>query len=83
MLVMQLVDLYWLIGPDLLTQGHGHAPLRFHWMDLAATLGIGGLWLFLFARQVRTRPVLPLGEPAVRALVERRSAVESAEAMSS
>ncbi|MCG6928174.1 MAG: hypothetical protein LJF30_23060 [Acidobacteria bacterium] len=78
MLVMQLVDLYWLIGPDLLTQGHGHAPLRFHWMDLAATLGIGGLWLFLFARQVRTRPVLPLGEPAVRVLVERR-----AEAMSS
>jgi hypothetical protein len=78
MLLMQLVDLYWLIGPDLLTQGHGHAPLRFHWMDLAATLGIGGLWLFLFARQVRTRPVLPLGEPAVRGLVERR-----AEAMSS
>ncbi len=70
MLVMQLVDLYWLVGPDLLTQGHGHAPLRVHWMDLAATLGIGGLWLFLFARQVRTRPVLPLGEPAVRALLD-------------
>jgi hypothetical protein len=69
MLVMQLVDLYWLIGPDLLTQGHGHAPLQLHWMDLAAALGMGGLWLFLFARQVRTRPVLPLGEPAVRALV--------------
>jgi hypothetical protein len=68
MLVMQLVDLYWLIGPDLLTQGHGHAPLRLHWMDFASTLGVGGLWLFLFARQVRTRPVLPLGEPAVRAL---------------
>lgn len=70
MLVMQLVDLYWLIGPDLLTQGHGHAPIRFHWMDLAATLGIGGVWLFLFGRQVRTQPVLPLGEPAVRALVD-------------
>jgi len=77
MLVMQLVDLYWLIGPDLLTQGHGHAPVRFHWMDLAATLGIGGLWLFLFARQVRTRPVLPLGEPAVRVLVERRAEATS------
>jgi len=74
MLVMQLVDLYWLIGPDLLTQGHGHAPLRFHWMDVAATLGMGGLWLFLFVRQVRTRPVLPLGEPAVRALVDGAAA---------
>ena len=74
MLVMQLVDLYWLIGPDLLTQGHGHAPLRVHWMDLAAPLGMGGLWLFLFARQLRARPVLPLGEPAVRALVDAADA---------
>jgi hypothetical protein len=69
MLAMQLVDLFWLIGPDLLTQGHGHAPLKVHWMDPVAVLGLGGLWLFLFARQARTRPVLPLGEPAVRALV--------------
>jgi hypothetical protein len=69
MLVMQLVDLFWLIVPDLLTHGHGHAALRIHWMDLAAVLGLGGLWLFLFAREVRRRPVLPLGEPAVRALL--------------
>jgi hypothetical protein len=69
MLVMQIVDLYWLIGPDLLTHGHGEAPLRLHWMDLAAALGLGGLWLTLFARQARSHPVLPVGEPAVRALI--------------
>jgi hypothetical protein len=67
MLVMQLVDLFWLLGPDLLTHGHGHAALQLHWMDLAAALGLGGLWLFLFARQVRVRPVLPLGEPTLLA----------------
>jgi hypothetical protein len=69
MLLMQLVDLYWLIGPDL--HGHGPAapPLHLSWMDLAAVAGIGGLWLYLFARQARTRPVLPVGEPAVRALL--------------
>jgi hypothetical protein len=78
MLVMQLVDLYWLIGPDLLTQGHGHAVLSLHWMDLAAVLGLGGLWLFLFARQVQTRPVLPLGEPAVRALLGHEEAAGAA-----
>ena len=48
---MQLVDLYWLIGPDLVGHGHEDVPLRVHWMDLAAALGLGGLWLFLFARQ--------------------------------
>ena len=42
MLLMQLVDLFWLLGPDLLTQGHGHAPLQLHWMDLAARPGAGG-----------------------------------------
>jgi hypothetical protein len=69
MLVMQLVDLYWLIAPDLVGHGHENVPLRVHWMDLAAALGLGGLWLFLFARQVRTAPVLPMGEPEVRELM--------------
>ena len=55
MLLMQLVDLFWLIGPDLVGHGHGHVPLRVHWMDLAAVLGLGGLWLFLFARQAAGR----------------------------
>jgi hypothetical protein len=70
MLLMQLVDLYWLIGPDL-QASHGSLapPLHLSWMDLAAVAGIGGLWLYLFARQARSRPVLPVGEPAVRALL--------------
>ena len=67
MLLMQLVDLFWLLGPDLL--GHGDGALRVHWMDAAAALGLGSLWLFLFARQARTAPVLPVGEPEVRALL--------------
>jgi hypothetical protein len=69
MLLMQLVDLYWLLGPDLVSHGHETVPLQVHWMDLAAVLGIGGLWLVLFVRQLRARPVLPLGEPAIRALL--------------
>ena len=69
MLLMQLVDLFWLIGPDLVGHGHEDVPLRVHWMDLAAALGLGGLWLFLFAREARTAPVLPLGEPEVRELL--------------
>ncbi len=73
MLLMRLVDNFWMLGPDLL--GHGAAPPPFtvHWMDLAATVGLGGLWLFLFARQARTRPILPLGEPAIRELLAARA----------
>jgi len=73
MLVMQLVDLFWLIGPDLVGHGAVAVPLRLHWLDLAAVLGLGGLWLHLFARQARAAPVLPTGEPEVRALLAARA----------
>ncbi len=69
MLVMQAVDLYWLIAPDLLGHGTRLVPLRVHWLDVSALLGIGGLWLYLLVRQVLRRPVLPLDEPEVRALL--------------
>ncbi len=69
MLLMRLVDLFWLIGPDLAGHGQGDVPLRVHWMDLSAVLGLGGLWLFLFARQARAAPVLPTGEPEIRELL--------------
>jgi hypothetical protein len=69
MLAMQAVDLYWLIGPDLLGHGLEVLPLRVHWLDLAALVGLGGVWMWLFARQLRGAPLLPVGEPDVQALV--------------
>jgi hypothetical protein len=73
MLLMQLVDLFWLIGPDLASHGHGPVPLRAHWMDLAAVFGLGGLWLVLFARQLSGAPLLPQGEPELAALGTARA----------
>ena len=67
MLAMRLLDHFWIVGPDLI--GHGQSltvPLRVHWMDVAAVVGLGGLWLSLFAWQARRRPVLPMAEPALR-----------------
>jgi hypothetical protein len=73
MLLMQLVDLYWLIAPDLASHGHGHVPLRVHWMDVAAVLGLGGLFLWLFTRQLRGAALLPVGEPELRELAPARA----------
>ena len=56
--VMRLVDLIWLVEPNF--EHHGF-PI--HWMDLAVPVGLGGIWLFLFARQLRSRPLLPLNDP--------------------
>ena len=77
MLAMQLLDLYWLIAPDLLGRDSLTLPLRAHWLDLTAVLGVGGFWLYLFARQARARAVLPLGDPEVRALLATPARAEA------
>jgi hypothetical protein len=68
--VMRLVDLFWLVAPDLHASGHGAGGFALHWLDVAAPVGLGGLWLWAFARQLRNRPVVPVGEPEIRELLE-------------
>jgi hypothetical protein len=57
-LAMRLVDLIWLVAPSF--EHHGF-PI--HWMDVAVPVGLAGVWLFLFVRQLRSRPLLPLNDP--------------------
>jgi hypothetical protein len=64
LLAARLVDLFWLIGPEA-PPGRG-----VHWMDLVAPVGLVALWVAYFLRQLRSRPLLPLGDPEIRALLE-------------
>ncbi len=57
-LVFRFLDLVWLIEPSA---GPDRFPL--HWMDLAIPAGLFGVWFYLFARQLRSRPLLPLHDP--------------------
>jgi hypothetical protein len=57
--VMRGLDLFWLVAPDL---HHGHG-LSVSWMDVTAPVGLGGLWLWWFARELRARPLIPRHEP--------------------
>ena len=57
-LVMRVVDLIWYVEPMF---PHGRFPI--HWMDVALPLGLTGIWLFLFARNLRSRALLPLNDP--------------------
>jgi hypothetical protein len=41
----------WLVEPDLVPSG---AFLN-HWIDLAALLGLGGIWMYFFLGQLRNR----------------------------
>ncbi|HTM02412.1 MAG TPA: hypothetical protein VL173_02835 [Vicinamibacterales bacterium] len=51
-------------GPNLAMLG-GEAQSHFfiHWLDLAAPLAIGGLWMWMFFTQLANRPLLAIGDP--------------------
>ena len=57
MLVMRLVDLFWLIAPAR------DSALSVHWMDLAAPLAIGGFFSAGFVWMLGSRPLMPLNDP--------------------
>jgi hypothetical protein len=58
LMFMRWVELFWQVEPAFHER---HAT--FDWLYLAAPLFLGGLWLFFFARTLKTRPLLPLHDP--------------------
>ncbi len=52
LLVLTLVDLFWLVVPGFEPQ----SP-RVHWMDAAAVLGLGGIWLAAFLSRFESSPL--------------------------
>ncbi len=65
-LVARLVDLYYLIAPEFSKQG-----FRVHALDVAAVIGVGGLWLAMFAWQLGRRPLLPVNDPELESAIAR------------
>lgn len=55
LIVMSLIDIYWLTVPAFERRGP-----EFHLMDWGTVIGMGGLWMWLFLSQLRSKPLLPL-----------------------
>jgi hypothetical protein len=68
-LVMRLIDLFWTITPSF-THGHFHVS----WIDIVAPIGMGGLWLAVFARALNRRPLIPFNDPQYESVLEQKSA---------
>jgi hypothetical protein len=63
-LAMRFLDVLWWIEPAF---GDG---MYFYWLlDVAALVGLGGVWVWWFLRQLRQRPLLPLHEPALEEVI--------------
>ncbi|MDE3197117.1 MAG: hypothetical protein KGN84_12270, partial [Acidobacteriota bacterium] len=66
-IAVHLVDVYQLVEPNFPTFQKPIDP-HFHisWLDLAAPLGFGGLWLAMYFRNLPAMPLLPLGAPDLK-----------------
>jgi amino acid permease len=71
LLVIRLLDMFWTVEPAF-----DRTAVRFHWLDWAAVIGIGGIWLAAFVRQLKNRPLLPLHDPRLREMLEEAGASE-------
>ncbi len=37
--------------------------LHVSWLDFVALIGVGGVWLFFFARNLESKPLVPMNDP--------------------
>jgi hypothetical protein len=60
-IAIRLVDLIWIVSPEF-NQGNTVAfPVSI--ANVFLPIGMFGIWVFLFARTLRTRPLLPANDP--------------------
>jgi hypothetical protein len=53
-LFMRFVDMYWIVMPEVRREG-----LSFHWLDIVAPIGIGGVWVAAYIWSLQRQPLLP------------------------
>lgn len=58
LIVVNFVDVYWMVVPAFEKSGP-----RFYLLDFLLPVGMGGIWLAAFVRQLKSRPLLPLHDP--------------------
>ncbi len=77
---MRYADLFMMVSPEFaaagpnlhLLEGEHVSHFFVHWLDLAAPLAIGGLWVWMFLTQLRQRPLLAAGDPVPARVARER-----------
>jgi hypothetical protein len=58
LIVVRFVDLYWILLPTFSPDS-----LYVNWMSFFTVLGVGGIWMYFFLRNVKGKALLPLHDP--------------------
>jgi hypothetical protein len=64
-LALRVVDLFWLVAPDF--QKHGFSV---HYLDFLLPIGIGGIWMAFYLRQLKSRPLVAMNDPNLAEILE-------------
>lgn len=62
-LAMRAVEIAWMIAPMMRHGEHAAGP---NWVDFAAVLGVGFVWLPMFFRNLSSRAVVPVHDPYLK-----------------
>jgi hypothetical protein len=65
LVVITFVDVYWMIVPSYEKTGP-----HFYLLDFLLPVGMGGIWVSAFVRQLKSRPLLPLHDPRFAGALE-------------
>ena len=57
-ILMRVLDVFWIVEPAFRQRG-----LEVYWTDLVALIGLGGIWLAFFIRNLKSRPLLASNDP--------------------
>jgi hypothetical protein len=63
--LMHLLDNYWNVEPAF------NLRIYVHWLDVAAPIGLGGVWVGVLLRQLKRYPLVPVHDPRVVEALEK------------
>jgi hypothetical protein len=63
--VMGFVDIFWIVAP-----GFGRSGFRVYWMDIVAPIGIGGVWMAMFIKQLKSQSAVPVHDSRIEEELE-------------
>ncbi len=71
-LLMRLVDMFYLIGPSprIVTDGMEQGAFYVSWLDFVGPIAVGGLWLWWFFGELGKRPIVPAKDPYFEEAIE-------------
>lgn len=69
-LVMRLVDMFYIIGPSPRIAGGEKGAFLISWLDFVGPVAVGGIWLWWFFGELMKRQIVPVKDPYFEGAIE-------------